>query len=306
MGESSTAKKVVIISGCVLLVTLCLIGTLYKDRILEWYNIRQVLSSQFEAAGRNAQGYREYHHRESGIVFVFLGGGTFWMGSPENLAREDEKPRHRVTLSPFLIAKFEMTQTEWTRITGKTPSRFKGDGRRPVEMVSWDDCKAFCTNTGLTLPTEAQWEFACRGGSGGLFSGPHGESSKLDGLGWYRDNSGGTANAVGGKKPNGFGLHDMHGNLREYCADPYVFDFYSKPEASGVDPRCASDATNPVVRGGSWSDGSMDCRSAARRRYASARRGSYTIGFRPAFVFSMNDVPVRIDGDMKRPGRRFR
>ncbi len=306
MGESSTAKRVVIISGCVLVVTLCLIGTLYTGRILEWYNIRQVLSSQFEAAGRNAQGYREYRHRETGILFVFLGGGTFWMGSPENEAHEDEKPRHRVTLSPFLIAKFEVRQSEWRSVTGKNPSRFKGDDERPVETVSWNDCKALCTKTGLTLPTEAQWEFACRGGSGGFYCGPHGAASKLDELGWYRDNSGGTANAVGEKKPNGFGLHDMHGNLREYCADPYDFEFYSKPEASTIDPRCTSDSTNPVVRGGSWSDGAMDCRSASRRRYASARRGSYTNGFRPAFVFSVNGVRVRIDDDTKRRGFRFR
>ena len=78
MGESSTAKRVVIISGCVVLVTLCLIGTLNKDRILAWYNIRQVLRSHFEAEGRNAQGSQEYRHRETGILFVFLGGGTFW------------------------------------------------------------------------------------------------------------------------------------------------------------------------------------------------------------------------------------
>lgn len=284
MARTTAPRKVALISGGCLLLTLSMIATLNRDRILEWYGVWRALGKDFDSEGRNAQGYREYRHRGTGIVFVLLRGGTFWMGSPDDQGSEDERPRHRVTLSPFLIAKYELTQEDWLRLMGTSPSHFQGDRRRPVESISWEDCREFCERTALALPTEAQWEFACRGGSDGLYSGPPGAATRLDELGWYRDNSGRTTHPVGGKKPNAAGLHDMHGNLREFCADVYEFAFYATPEASTKDPRCSS-GSNPVVRGGSWTDGALDCRSAARRRYASERRGSSTNGFRPAYTF---------------------
>jgi formylglycine-generating enzyme required for sulfatase activity len=119
----------------------------------------------FELLGPNAQGYREYKHRKTGIVFVSLPGGKFWMGAqkddpngpnfdPEALAHESPVPE--VTLRPFMIAKCEVTQGQWDRVMGTGPSHFKG-ADLPVEMVSWNGCQEFCGKAGLKLPTEAQW-----------------------------------------------------------------------------------------------------------------------------------------------------
>jgi formylglycine-generating enzyme required for sulfatase activity len=139
--------------------------------VLGWRDI--LLLYRFERLGRNAQGYSEYRHRQTGIVMVLLPGGTFHMGAqktdpngrnydPE--AEDDEGPVHEVTLRPFLITKHELTQAEWKSVMGSNPSYFKGDDDRPVENISWDDIQKFEAKTGLTLPTEAEWEYACRGG----------------------------------------------------------------------------------------------------------------------------------------------
>ena len=130
----------------------------------------------------------------------------------------------------------------------------------PVETVSWDDCQEFCRQTGLKLPSEAEWEFACRAGTSGPFAG----TGKLDAMGWYDENSADRTHPVGKKTPNDFGIHDMHGNVFEWCQDWYQEDFYA--ESAGVtDPLC----TNPgsegrVFRGGCWWSDAGRCRSALR------------------------------------------
>ncbi len=233
----------------------------------------------FEPLGKNVQGYPEYRHRQSGIVFVRLPGGTFRMGSPETEeGREaDEGPVHEVTLSPFLIAKYEVTQAAWKRVMGSNPSGFKGDDL-PVERVSWDDCQEFCRKTGLKLPSEAQWEYACRAGVDGPFSG----TGRLADIAWYDKNSGETTHPVGKKTANGFGLHDLHGNVWEWCEDVYDEEFYARAAASRKDPVCRSGSGLRVPRGGSWYDSARYCRSALRGWNEPADR-YLNLGFRPAF-----------------------
>jgi formylglycine-generating enzyme required for sulfatase activity len=137
--------------------------------LVSWYRFTRA----FEALGRNAQGYQEYRHRQTGIVMVLLPGGTYWMGAQKTDpkgqhydpdAEDDEAPVHEVTLRPFLIGKYEVTQAEWRRAMGTSPSHFTGDDSRPAEQVSWYDIQEFEAKTGLTLPTEAQWEYAFDGG----------------------------------------------------------------------------------------------------------------------------------------------
>ena len=161
---------------------------------------------------------------------------------------------------------------------GDSPSHFKGD-TLPVEMVSWEDCRKFCTKSWLSFPTEAQWEYACRAGTRGVFGG----SGKLDEMGWCRADVGyPPAHSVGKKLPNVFGLHDMHGNVAEWCRDWFQGNFYEE-SIGATDPLCENpDSNDRVVRGGSWNDYPWDCRSAYRHaRHSSHHRPD--IGFRPAW-----------------------
>jgi formylglycine-generating enzyme required for sulfatase activity len=262
------------------LVSVCLIGlfaNLMWPRFRFWYD--------FKPMGRNLPyGYLEYRHRRTGIVFVLLPGGKFYMGAQrdnpelpnyEIEAQTAEGPVHEVKLSPFLIAKYEVSQVEWERGMGKNPSASRGDNL-PVEFVSWADGQEFCRKVGFLLPTEAQWEFACRGGTHGQYSG----TGVLDDMGWYEDNSGRKPHPVGQKAPNGFGLYDIHGNVAEWCEDNYSKDSYSNPAARKGNPNRSSDACDHVIRGGNWNLGPRYCRSAFR---APEPRGDviFPIGLRP-------------------------
>ncbi len=254
---------------------------------LSWPRIR--FYRLFAPLGRNAQGFLEYRHRQTGIVFVSLPGGTFWMGAQsedprgQNYDRDagpDEGPVREVTVSGLLIGKYEVTQGQWKAVMGSNPSSHKGDDR-PVEQVSWDDILRFAAKTGLRLPTEAEWEYACRAGA----PAPDAGTGKIDEMGWYEGNTqvGGPGNtqthAVGMKAPNGFGLHDMHGNVWEWCEDLYDADFYGRPEASDPDPVCLA-GTNRVTRGGSVLHGPEICRSAHRFEGKPGSR-YINVGFRP-------------------------
>jgi len=189
---------------------------------------------------------------------------------------------HTVSLSPFLIAKYEVTQAEYASVmTGNTaglnatPSANFGDAaasdQRPVESVSWDELKAadgFLARTGLSLPSEAQWEYACRAGT----SGPYAGNGVLDDMGWYAGNSGGSTHDVGTKQANDFGLHDMHGNVFEWCEDVYNESFFGPSEFGyGPDPVAIWGSGDRVFRGGSvtffpfFAGAAIDCRSADRR-----------------------------------------
>jgi formylglycine-generating enzyme required for sulfatase activity len=267
-------RKIVLLLGCATVGLVLVAGFGYWGELRASY----FLWSSFQDVGRNAQGYPEYRHLRTGIIFVFLPGGRFLMGSPEDEeGRKDHEHQHEVRLSPFLIAKHEVSQAEWKRIAATNPSRHAGDDL-PVDQVSWNDCREFCRKIGLYLPTEAQWEYACRGGSPGLCSG----SGRLDDIAWYRDSSGLKPHPVGQKAANGFGLHDMVGNVWEWCRDGYDEAFYSTPKATTLDPVQDSGSGDRVLRGGSWFQWPAACRSASRHHWTPST-GNEDVGFRLVF-----------------------
>ncbi|MGH9845227.1 MAG: formylglycine-generating enzyme family protein [Blastocatellia bacterium] len=209
------------------------------------------------------------------IELVKLPGGEFTMGS--NDGDNDEKPPHRVKLSPFAIGKYEVTQRQWKAVMGDNPSNFKGDDL-PVERVSWEMVQTFLQrlNGRYRLPTEAEWEYAARAGSQGRYSFGDDEN-ELRNYAWFSDNSNSQTHPVGKLKPNGFGLFDMHGNVREWCSDLYDANYYK--QSAGTDPQGPSTGTDRVYRGGGWSNVAVACRSADRSRDAPGGRYD-DLGFR--------------------------
>ncbi|MFM7311357.1 MAG: formylglycine-generating enzyme family protein, partial [Flavobacteriales bacterium] len=202
---------------------------------------------------------------------VFVKGGTFQMGSSNG--EEDERPVHQVTLSSFHIGKYEVTQAQWREVMGTNPSYFKKCDQCPVEQVSWYDVQDFITElntkTGkqYRLPTEAEWEFAARGGlksKGYTYSG----SNTVKDVAWMVDNAGSKTHPVGQKQANELGIYDMTGNVWEWCADWY--GAYSAANANN--PKGPSSGGSRVLRGGSWDNLAQDCRSADRLRYVAERR----------------------------------
>ena len=206
---------------------------------------------------------------------MYVKGGTFTMGGTSEQgsdADSDEKPTHSVTVSGFYICKYEVTQALWKAVMGNNPSNWKGDNL-PVEQVSWDDCQSFIRNlnalTGknFRLPTEAEWEFAARGGNnsrGYKYAG----SNNIGDVAWYDDNSGDKTHVVGTKSPNELGIYDMSGNVWEWCQD--WFGSYSS--ASQTNPTGASSGSHRVLRGGSWNYNARNCRSSYRRNNAPGHR----------------------------------
>ncbi|MCC6463310.1 MAG: SUMF1/EgtB/PvdO family nonheme iron enzyme [Saprospiraceae bacterium] len=214
---------------------------------------------------------------------VFVKGGTFTMGSPKNEAdRNDDETQHPVTLSDFAIGKYPVTQQLWQDIMGNDPSNFKGVDL-PVEMVSWDDVQDFLQKLNACypgqryrLPTEAEWEYAARGGSqskGFIYAG----SNNLDEVGWHRNNAGSKTHPVGQKKANELGLYDMSGNVWEWCADWY--DNY--PSDLQTNPHGPGSGTGRVRRGGGWARYPHGCRVAYRSLWQPGIRISI-VGFRLA------------------------
>ncbi len=201
------------------------------------------------------------------IDMVRVEAGTFTMGATPEMKKpyNYEKPTHSVTLTnDYYIGKYEVTQALWKAVMGNNPSYFKGDNL-PVEKVSWDDCQEFISKlnriTGKTfrLPTEAEWEYAARGGNksrGYQYCG----SRKLSDVAWYDDNSGHKTHAVGTKQPNELGIYDMSGNVWEWCQDWY--GTYSS--SSQVNPTGANSGSDRVYRGGGWCFSARFCRSSFR------------------------------------------
>ena len=198
---------------------------------------------------------------------VKVEGSTFTMGAtPEqgNDAYEYERPAHQVTLSDYYIGRYEVTQKEWQAVMGDNPSKFYGDNL-PVDYVSWNDCQDFINKlnqlTGLKfrLPTEAEWEFAARGGKqskGYKYSG----SDNAKNIAWYEKNSGSKPHQVGTKEPNELGIYDMSGNVGEWCGD-----WYGRYSSSAqTNPTGPSSGSGRVLRGGSWCDYAGGCRVSFR------------------------------------------
>jgi formylglycine-generating enzyme required for sulfatase activity len=231
--------------------------------------------------------------------------GIFAMGSSNREAghQSDEvQCRVRITKGYWLGA-YEVTQEQWQAVMGNNPSYFTRAGlNAPVEQVSWNEAVEFCRKLTLAerqagrlpdgyeynLPTEAQWEYACRAGT----SAPYGGTGNIDSMGWYAGNSGMTTHPVGQKQANAWGLYDMHGNVFEWCNDWYG----TYPPRVASDPTGDATGISKVDRGGSWGLGPENCRSACRNGLRPVNRFNF-IGFRLALC------PVRQDASQSRRGR---
>jgi formylglycine-generating enzyme required for sulfatase activity len=208
------------------------------------------------------------------MQFVWIKPGKFKMGSPaDEKARQTKETLHEVRITKrFWMQTTKVTQAQWEALMGSNPSHFKGNPNLPVEQVSWDDCQEFlkklnevCKNQlgklRADLPTEAEWEYACRAGSTGRWSFGEDET-KLGDYAWYSENSGNRMHPVGQKKPNAWGLYDMHGNVWEWCKD-----WYGEYEKEAViNPQGPANGQARLLRGGSWDDVPLLLRSAYRFR----------------------------------------
>jgi len=210
------------------------------------------------------------------LAMVYIPSGEFMMGSNE---RNNEKPIHKVTIKqPFYMGKYPVTQAQWQAVMGNNPANFKGDNR-PVEKISWEDAVAFCeklsklTNQTYRLPSEAEWEYTCRAGTTTKYYFGETISDKLAN---YNRNIGKTTE-VGNYPPNAFGLYDMCGNVWEWCADGWHYNYNNAPTDGSV-----WENNNRVLRGGSWYYNSTSVRSAFRYRYEPTKRNDI-IGFRVVF-----------------------
>ncbi|MGA2621645.1 MAG: SUMF1/EgtB/PvdO family nonheme iron enzyme, partial [Thermoguttaceae bacterium] len=264
-----------------------------------------------------------------GMKLVLIPPGEFEMGSPKELIDEElktadgwykdhlpgEGPRHRVRITqPFYLGAYDVTQGEYERVMGTNPSEFSATGkgkdkvagqdttRFPVECVTWDEAVEFCRKLSeraeekaagrrYRLPSEAQWEYACRAGSSGRYgfsSGRSGvpkeyEEHELFGYGWFNGNSDGMPHAAGLKRPSAWGLYDMHGNVWQWCQDWYDKDYYTNTPTD--DPAGPSGGSDRVGRGGSWINPARNCRSALRNDFEPGdRRGD--LGFRVSRVLA--------------------
>ena len=215
---------------------------------------------------------------------VSIPSGSFQMGQPDpNIGcdgcSQDENPIHSVYISSFKMSKYEVTQRQWRDIMGSNPSYFKGCDNCPVEQVSWNDIQVFLrklnaqTGKNYRLPTEAEWEYAARGGQFYKYAG----SDNIGSVAWYYSNSGSKPHPVGQKPPNGYGLYNMTGNVWEWCGDWYGSDYYKNSPSNN--PKSPSSGTYRVLRGGSWFSLPNLCRAANRGKRTPGYR-DYDIGFR--------------------------
>jgi formylglycine-generating enzyme required for sulfatase activity len=234
-----------------------------------------VVACQVCAASPVAPQVRTKVNPHDNLTYVWIPPGTFQMGcSPHDSdCGYNENPAHSVALTRgFWIGQTPVTQAAYKKVVGANPSRFKGD-QLPVEMITWDNAKAYCEGVDMRLPTEAEWEYAARGGIPSARYGPLGR------IAWHGTNSMGTTHEVGQKQANGYGLYDMLGNVWEWVAD-----WYGPYDASEVvDPKGSQTGDYRVLRGGYWSCAASLVRVSDRDWFVPAGRGSYyTFGFRCA------------------------
>ena len=243
-----------------------------------------------------------------GMKLVLIPKGTFMMGSPESEERRrKDETQHQVTISKdYYLGATEVTQGQYEKVMGTNPSYFLGNEiketstNNPVEQVSWEDAVEFCKKLSdlpeekkagrlYRLPTEAEWEYACRAGSKTAYS--FGESSKsLGDYAWFDGNRNNQTHPVGEKKANAWGIYDMHGNVWEWCSDRYG-DY---PKGAVSDPVEQLEGSFRVYRGGSWDDVAAYCRSANRNGYVPSFR-SRNLGFRVAL--SPSGIPQSPEAD---------
>jgi formylglycine-generating enzyme required for sulfatase activity len=268
------------------------------DKRLEAFEFEAVtVDGSGEIVERRNHRARQCIERLDGSIpleMVAIPGGTFMMGSRAGGGYDDERPQHSVNVSPFLLAKYPVTQEQWEAVMGWAPPyRCKG-ARRPADRISWEDAQAFCerlsqrTGRGYRLPSEAEWEYACRAGTTTPFYfgetittnlanyvGEHVYRSEPKGV--YRHET----TEVGSFPPNAFGLYDMHGTVWEWCADAWHSNYVGAPADGGVWE--SEIASMRVLRGGCWHDPPGLCRSAARLKHL-RREGEDYFGFRVALT----------------------
>ena len=249
-------------------------GTLSWASVLEALPNAAVVPDATVRANIVASGYPwRVRDNSSGIEMLLIPGGTFNMGcsaSNSDGCNGDENPTHQVTLSrAFYLGKTEVTQAQWQAKMGINPSSFSGNANNPVEQVSWNDIAGFNTATGLRLPSEAEWEYACRGGTTTAFHSmpgyPNGTNndSLLGNIAWFNCNGGCNTHPVAGKAANAFGMYDMSGNVWEWCNDWYG-DYSASNATDPTGPSVGQYGAYRVLRGGGWSGGSHFCRSSSR------------------------------------------
>ncbi len=241
---------------------------------------------------------------ESPQLLRWIEPGKLLMGSPENeVGRWNaEGPQHEVTIPRgFWLGQTPVTQAFYEAVIGKNPSRFQGDGRRPVENVSWEDVVAFCAklnellselgDVSVRLPTEAEWEYACRAGTtAALYSdkpltSETGACPNLEELAWYSANSGSTTHPVGQKAANVWGLYDMLGNVWEWCEDVWHNNYEGAPNDGSA---WGGEGRSRVNRGGSWANRARNCRCAFRGCWEPGNRFAF-LGFRLVLAASVNE-----------------
>jgi len=279
-------------------------GVGYNAATLAYLRLLQrLLLFEPQMFDRAASVYFSYHaviEPLSGMVLLPIVPGTFLMGSPEDEVGRysDEGPQHSVTLThTFWMGKYPVTQGEYETVMGNNPSHFKGE-RRPVEQVSWDDSVEFCRRLTeqarskgrlpagykFRLPTEAEWEYCCRADSSSAYCFGDDEERLAD-YACYDKNSNGETHDVGIKKANKWDLHDMHGNVREWCLDK-VEELTSYDKKDGVIDPLSVSGQERVLRGGGWRRPAINCRSAFRHTYIPA--DSYdSLGFRVCMAPSL-------------------
>jgi formylglycine-generating enzyme required for sulfatase activity len=222
----------------------------------------------------------------TGIEFVFVKGGCFEMGDTFGDGDWDEKPVHEVCLDDFFLGKYEVTQGQWQTVMGNNPSYYKKCGNDcPVEMVSWNETQEFISRLNqkgknkYRLPTEAEWEYAARsGGKKEKWAGTSSEGD-LEQYAWYTKNSDYQTHPVGGKTPNGLGLYDMSGNVREWCSDWHDRNYYKASPRNN--PQGSDNGSYREIRGGSWYSGPKNLRTTIRRGFVPVPSDRST-GFRIA------------------------
>lgn len=224
------------------------------------------------------------HFNGVDIEMMAVKGGTFQMGS-NDIQDYGAAPVHSVTLSDFYIGKYEVTQAQWKAVMGNNPSLFKGDDL-PIEQVSWKDVQKFFGNLNVKtgkryrLPTEAEWEYAARGGNKSK-GYTYAENNMPSNIAWFRDNSSSQTHPVGQKQPNELGLYDMSGNVWEWCSDWYGENYYAN--SPKTNPTGPSSGSYRVYRGGCWGSGARNCRVPGRSGDTPGYRGS-TLGFRLVLI----------------------
>ena len=268
-----------------------------RDSIVQPPDLLQQEQKEFEVKKQIQQEQQVIENLLDNMVEI--PAGSFMMGSPksEEGSSSDERPQHQVTVPTFLMGRYQVTQAQWRIVAAMPqierelkldPSRFKG-GNLPVENIMWLDAVEFCARLSVytggkyRLPSEAEWEYACRAGTTtAYFFGD--DAAQLENYAWYDKNSGNETHPVGEKSPNAFGLHDMHGNVWEWCTDYWHSSYKNTPS----DGRAWMEKNNrskyrKLLRGGSWYGNARKCRSSYRRYY-DARVQHYYFGFRVVCV----------------------